>query len=118
MKGEHGLVTLSEVVYYLMPVSLMGPLDSDYTDIFVWLVKQVKKDTKVSESDTWFHEAKLTEWQQKLLFDLRKRLYSASVKGYNEQLRVERRAQRTQAKTQVQELPYVDTTLSDFLESG
>ena len=77
LRGEWDRATDSEVVCYLFPASLMAPLDSDWTDIYLWITAQVIPELKeVVDVPT-----ELTEWHKSQLDELRFKIRKSQIKN-------------------------------------
>lgn len=81
MKGETGLATLSEVVFYLYPRTMDAPLSSRWTDIYLYCGRESMPAIKAAMGDE-IHE--LGNYEESLLFTLRRKIWETSVKGLKE----------------------------------
>ena len=82
MSGVTGLATLSEVVYYLYPRTMEAPLDSTWTDIYLYCGKETMLSIKKAMGDE-IHD--LGNYEESLLLTLRRRIWESSVKGLKKQ---------------------------------
>lgn len=67
--GDDGLATNVEAAIYLYTASLAFPFDSDWTDIYIYLVTQLMPDMPGD-----IRRDNLTKYQEGLLYDLKRRM--------------------------------------------
>lgn len=86
--GDDGLATLSEVLYYLQPASQEAPLDYDYAEILLHVARENLRNRMPDvDSVDPFIGVELSEHQQRLLKELRRKLYEDSMKAFKKRSR-------------------------------
>jgi hypothetical protein len=80
MKSKEGIATDAEALAYVSNASLAVPLDSDWAEIYQYLLTQVVKD-KVPEE---LRRESLDDWRMGLLRELKQWLWRQRVKAREE----------------------------------
>lgn len=94
MKGEEGIATDAEALAYVSNTSLCHPLDSDWVDIYQYLLTKVMGD-KVPEE---MRKDGLDDYRMGLLRELKEWLWRKRVKGREEKGRAERAKDKAEAE--------------------
>jgi hypothetical protein len=100
MKGEEPAGTDAEACAYLMTVSLTQPMDSDWTQIYLYVASQSYKRWEKGEMPADIVVDSLSEYQMKELNRLKAWIYRQRVKTRLERDREERREEREEAEAQ------------------
>ncbi|MDP4280173.1 MAG: hypothetical protein QQM50_06470 [Dehalococcoides mccartyi] len=100
MKGEEPAGTDAEACAYLMTVSLTQPLDSDWTQIYLYVASQTYKRWEKGEMPPDIVVGSLREYQMTELNRLKAWIYRQRVKTRLERDREERREEREEAEAQ------------------
>ena len=102
-KGEYVTGTDTEAMYYISTASLVAPIGSDWTDIYMYLftrsIRRHKKETEVPPD--LVHES-LNQYQQQLLDRLKRWIYDKRVNARKERERASRRELREVAAAEKQ----------------
>ena len=101
LKGEEPTGTDAEVAAYLYTASLTAPMDSDWTQIYLYIATKVyekwgTKDSRVTMPDD-VRVASLDDYRMGLLKELKGWIYRQRVKAREERGRAERRKAREEA---------------------
>ena len=102
MKGEEPIGTEAEACAYLMTVSLTQPLDSDWTQIYLYVASQTYKRWEKGDMPSDIVVDSLSDYQMGELNRLKAWIYRQRVKARLERDRVERRERREEAATQLE----------------
>lgn len=94
MKGEEEVATDAEALAYMYPRALEAPLDSDWTEIYLYLGTQVMGDRMPDD----IRKDSLSDYQMGLLMELKRWIYRQRVKARKERRRAEGRRQRVEAE--------------------
>jgi hypothetical protein len=94
MKGEEGVATDAEALAYVSNASLCHSLDSDWVDIYQYLLTRVMGD-KVPED---MKKDELDNYKMGLLVDLKGWLWRKRVQGREEKGRAERAKAKAEAE--------------------
>jgi len=100
MKGEEPAGTDAEACAYLMTVSLTQPMDSDWTQIYLYVASQSYKRWEKGEMPADIVVDSLSEYQMKELNRLKAWIYRQRVKTRLESDRAERKERREEAEAQ------------------
>ncbi len=100
LKGEETTGTDAEVCAYLMTVSLSQPLDSDWTQIYLYVAGQTCKRWGNGEMPADIAVDSISDYQRGELNRLKAWLYHKRVKTRREADRIERRQEKEEAKAQ------------------
>jgi len=115
LKGEQMTGTDAEACAYLMTVSLTQPIDSDWTQIYLYIAGKVYEKHRTKESGTTMPEdirvEELRNDQMRDLCRLKAWLYERRIKIRLERDRTERRERR---ETEVAEKKELQPALFDF----
>ena len=103
LKGEEPTGTDAEACAYLMTVSLTQPMDSDWTQIYLYVAAQTYKRWNKGEMPADIAVDSITDYQIGELNRLKSWLYHQRVKARQEKDRVERRQGKEEAKVQREE---------------
>ena len=98
LQGEEMTGTDAEACAYLMTVSLTQPIDSDWTQIYLYVSKQVFKGCGKGDMPADIAVDSITEYQKGKLKHLKTWLYRQRIKVREERDREERRQQKEQAE--------------------
>jgi len=102
-RGEYVTGTDTEAMYYLSTASLVAPIGSDWTDIYMYLftrsMRRHKKETDIPAD--LVHES-LSQYQQQLLDGLKRWIYNTRVKARKERERASRRERKEAAAAEKQ----------------
>ena len=81
-KREEGLATDAEVCCYLYTAAFTAPLDSEHTNIYLHVsAKLLKQERRELPPDFEYPET-LTSYEQTCLFELKRKIWDASERGY------------------------------------
>jgi len=98
LKGEELTGTDAEACAYLMTASLAQPIDSDWTEIYLYIANQVYSRHRTKESDVQFPEdiqvESLSDYQMGELHRLKQWLYERRICIRQERNQTERRQKR------------------------
>jgi len=94
IKGEEGIATDAEALAYVSNASLAQPLDSDWVDIYMYLLTRVMGE-KVLED---MRKESLDDYRMGLLKELKEWIYRQRVKARQERRRMERAKAKAQAE--------------------
>ena len=100
MKGEEPTGTDAEACAYLMTVSLTQPMDSDWTQIYLYVASQTYKRWEKGEMPADIVVDSISDYQTGELNRLKAWIYRQRIKNRMEKDRAERREKRE--KTQAQ----------------
>jgi len=100
LKGEEPTGTDAEACAYLMTVSLTQPMDSDWTQIYLYVATQTYKRWEKGEMPADIAVDSVSDYQVGELNRLKSWLYHQRVKARHEKDRAERRQKREEAKNQ------------------
>jgi hypothetical protein len=103
LKGEEPKGTDAEACAYLMTVSLTQPMDSDWTQIYLYVASQTYKRWEKGEMPTDIAVDSISDYQMGELNRLKAWLYQQRVKARLERDRAERRGKRAEAEAQREE---------------
>jgi len=104
MKGEEPTGTDAEACAYLMTVSLTQPMDSDWTQIYLYVASQTYKRWEKGEMPTDIVVDSISEYQMTELNRLQAWIYRQRVKTRIEKDKAERRERREEAEAQREEV--------------
>ena len=108
LKGEPMTGTDAEACAYLMTVSLTQPIDSDWTQIYLYVAGKVYEKHRTKESGVAMPEDirvdQLSNYQMQHLNRLKDWIYRQRVKVRQERDRADRREQKEAAATQRKEV--------------
>jgi hypothetical protein len=97
LKGEEPIGTDAEACAYLMTVSLTQPMDSDWTQIYLYVAGQTYKHWSKGEMPDDIRVESLNNEQMADLNRLKEWLYRQRIKARMETDRAERRQKREEA---------------------
>ena len=100
MKGEEPTGTDAEACAYLMTVSLTQPMDTDWTEIYLFVATQTYKRWEKGEMPQDIVVDSISDYQMGELNRLKAWLYRQRIKARTEKDRVERREKRAEAEAQ------------------
>jgi hypothetical protein len=100
MKGEEPAGTDAEACAYLMTVSLTQPLDSDWTQIYLYVASQTYERWEKGEMPADIVVDSISDYQMGELKRLKTWIYRQRVKTRLERDREERREEREEAEAQ------------------
>jgi hypothetical protein len=100
MKGEEPNGTDAEACAYLMTVSLAQPMDSDWTQIYLYVASQTYKRWEKGKMPADIVVDSLSKYQMTELNRLKSWIYRQRVKARIEKDRAERRERREEAEAQ------------------
>jgi len=100
MKGEEPNGTDAEACAYLMTVSLTQPMDSDWTQIYLYVASQTYKQWEKGEMPADIVVDSLSEYQMIELNRLKSWIYRQRIRNRLERDRAERREEREKAEAQ------------------
>ena len=103
LKGEEPTGTDAEACAYLMTVSPTQPMDSDWTQIYLYVAGQTYKRWGKGEMPADIVVESISDYQMQELNRLKAWLYHQRVKARQEKNRVERRQEQEEAKAQREE---------------
>jgi hypothetical protein len=102
-RGEELTSTDAEVCAYLMTASLAQPIDSDWTQIYLYVANQVYSRHRTKESGVQFPEdirvGSLSDYQMTELHRLKDWIYERRTQAKQESDRAERRRKREEEAT-------------------
>ncbi len=85
-KGEQGVSTDAEVVCYLSTASMIAPLDSEHTNIYLHIATRlVKQEGREVPPD--LEVSTLSNYEQDCLNRLKRKIWDSCEKGYREKKR-------------------------------
>jgi hypothetical protein len=99
-KGEEPTGTDAEACAYLMTVSLAQPLDSDWTQIYLYVASQTCKRWGKGEMPTDIAVESINDYQTQELNRLKSWLYERRIRARVGKDRDERRQKREEAEAQ------------------
>ena len=100
MKGEEQAGTDAEACAYLMTVSLTQPMDSDWTQIYLYVAGQTYKRWEKGNMPADIVVDSISDYQMGELKRLKAWIYRQRVKARLEKDRAERREEREEAEAQ------------------
>ena len=100
LKGEEPTGTDAEACAYLMTVSLTQPMDSDWTQIYLYIAGQSYKRWNKGEMPADIAVDSISDYQVGELNRLKTWLYRQRIKARTEKDRVERREKKEEAEIQ------------------
>ena len=100
MKGEEPTGTDAEACAYLMTVSLTQPMDSDWTQIYLYVASQAYKRWEKGEMPADIAVDSISDYQMGELNRLKAWLYRQRIKLRTENDRTERRREKEEAEAQ------------------
>jgi hypothetical protein len=100
LKGEEPTSTDAEACAYLMTVSLTQPMDSDWTQIYLYIAGKSYKRWEKGEMPADIVVDSISDYQVGELNRLKSWLYHQRVKARQEKDRAERRQEREEARSQ------------------
>jgi len=103
LKGEEQIGTDAEACAYLMTVSLTQPMDSDWTQIYLYVASQTYKRWGKGEMPADIAVESISDYQTQELNRLKAWLYHQRVKARQEKDRAERRQEKEEAKAHREE---------------
>ncbi|MDP2728882.1 MAG: hypothetical protein Q8O55_00140 [Dehalococcoidales bacterium] len=103
LKGEEMTGTDAEACAYLMTVSLTQPMDSAWTQIYLYIAGQTYKRWNKGEMPADIAVDAISDYQIGELSRLKSWLYHQRVKARQEKDRAERRQEKEEAKAQREE---------------
>ena len=103
LKGEEPTGTDAEACAYLMTLSLTQPMDSDWTQIYLYIAGQSYKRWNKGEMPADIAVDSISDYQIGELNRLKSWLYHQRVKARQERDRAERRQEKEEAKAQREE---------------
>jgi hypothetical protein len=101
LKGEQPTGTDAEACAYLYTCSLEAPMDSDWTRIYLYIAGKVIARAKGINVPEDIKIDSLSDYQIRLLKDLKGWIYDHRVKVRKERQRVEKRQAKTEAAAKV-----------------
>jgi len=103
LKGEEPIGTDAEACAYIMTVSLTQPMDSDWTQIYLYIAGQSYKRWNKGEMPADIAVDSISDYQMGELNRLKSWLYHQRIKARQEKDRAERRQEKEEAKAQREE---------------
>ena len=105
LKGEEATGTDAEACAYLMTVSLTQPIDSDWTQIYLYVATQTYRKWGKNEMPADITVDSLNDYQMSELRRFKSWLYQRRIQARQERERTERREEREQdvAKRKVEQ---------------
>jgi len=100
LKGEESIGTDAEACAYLMTVSLTQPMDSDWTQTYLYVASQTYKRWGKGEMPADIVVESITDYQMGELNRLKAWIYRQRVKARLEKDRAERREEREETEAQ------------------
>jgi len=100
LKGEEPIGTDAEACAYLMTVSLTQPMDSDWTQIYLYVTSQTYKRWEKGEMPADIAVNSISNYQMGELNRLKAWIYRQRIKNRMEKDRAERREEREEAEAQ------------------
>lgn len=102
-KGEYVTGTDTEAMYYISTASLVAPIGSDWTDIYMYLLtRSMRRHMKETEVPPDLVHESLNQYQQQLLDSLKRWIYNTRVKARKERERASRREGKEAAAAEKQ----------------
>ena len=98
LKGEEPTATDAEACAYLMTVSLTQPIDSDWTQIYLYIAAQTYKRWNKGEMPADIAVDSISDYQVGELNRLKAWLYRQRIKARMEKYRAQRKQNREEAK--------------------
>jgi len=99
LKGEEMTGTDAEACAYLMTVSLTKPMDTDWTQIYLYIATQTYQKQGKGEMPADIAVNSLSDYEMAELKRFKRWLYQARVKARQERERAERRQGKEEAAT-------------------
>ncbi len=99
LKGEEPTGTDAEACAYLMTLSLTQPMDSDWTEIYLYVASQTYKRWEKGEMPTDIVVESISDSRMGELNRLKSWIYRQRVKARLERDRAERKEEREEAET-------------------
>jgi hypothetical protein len=103
LEGEEPIGTDAEACAYLMTVSLTQPMDSDWTQAYLYVASQTYSRWGKGEMPADIVVESISDYQMGELNRLKSWLYRQRVKARQEKDRAERRQEKEEAKAQREE---------------
>ena len=103
LKGEEPIGTDAEACAYLMTVSLTQPIDSDWTQIYLYVASHTYKRWGKGEMPADIVVESISDYQMQELNRLKTWLYHQRVKARREKDKAERWQEKEEAKAQREE---------------
>ncbi len=103
LKGKEPTATDAEACAYLMTLSLTQPMDSDWTQIYLYIAGQSYKRWNKGEMPADIAVDSISDYQIGELNRLKSWLYHQRVKARQEKDRAERRQEKEKAEAQREE---------------
>jgi hypothetical protein len=103
LKGEEPTGTDAEACAYIMTLSLTQPMDSDWTQIYLYVAGQSYKRWNKREMPADIAVNSISDYQTGELNRLKSWLYQQRIKARIERDRAERRQEKEETKTQREE---------------
>ncbi len=103
LKGKEPTGTDAEACAYLMTLSLTQPMDSDWTQIYLYIASQSYKRWNKGEMPVDIAVDSISDYQIGELNRLKSWLYHQRVKARQEKDRAERRREKDEVKAQREE---------------
>jgi hypothetical protein len=103
LKGEEMTGTDAEACAYLMTVSLTQPMESDWTQIYLYIASRTYKRWGKGEMPADIAVESISDYQMGELNRLKSWLYHRRVKARQEKDRAERRQEKKEAKAKRKE---------------
>jgi putative heme iron utilization protein len=103
LKGERPTATDAEVLAYMYPRSLEAPLDSDWTQIYLYVSTKVMSRHKETEIPADIKVELLSDYQMQRLKELKDWIYEERVRLRQERRRAERAQAMAEAKAKAPE---------------
>ena len=100
LKGEEPIGTDAEACAYLMTVSLTQPMNSDWTQIYLYVASQTYSRWEKGEMPADIIVDSISDYQLRELNRLKAWLYRQRIKVRVEEDRAERREKKEEAETQ------------------
>ena len=100
LKGEEPTGTDAEACAYLMTLSLTQPMDSDWTQIYLYVASQTYKRWEKGEMPADIVVESISDYQTGELNRLKSWLYHQRIKARQEKDRAERRQEKEEAQAQ------------------
>jgi hypothetical protein len=100
LKGEEPTGTNAEACAYLMTLSLTQPIDSDWTQIYLYVAGQTYKRWEKGEMPADIVVESISDYQTGELNRLKAWIYQQRIKVRMEKDRAERRQKREEAEAQ------------------
>ena len=100
LKGEEPTSTDAEACAYLMTVSLTQPMDSDWTQIYLYVASQTCKRWEKGEMPADIVVESINDYQKQELNRLKTWLYGRRIRARMEKDRAERREEKEEAEAQ------------------